>query len=177
MNNTEREMISAVFSSKRRLCTNYDIAVPNCYTSHDNEADLFFIRKSGLCDEVEVKISRTDLLSDKNKRVHYRQSTPDDWYWKEKGLEFAPYTKPKYEALLCGEMPANYFWYAIKQGIGDVGDIPDFAGLIIVLDNGNISIARQPKRLHSQKLTSDEKYNIARKLGYRFWKSEFGIQF
>lgn len=175
MNNTEKELIAAVFKSKKRLCTSYDIGVPNCYTSHDNEADLFFIRKSSLCDEIEIKVSRSDLLADKNKRVHFRQAAEHEWYWKQNGLEFAPYTKQKYDALRDGDMMANYFWYAIKEGIGGVDDIPSFAGLISVCEKGDIRILKAPDRLHKNKLSDAEKYQIARKCGYRFWRSEFGI--
>lgn len=177
MNNTEREIISAVFKNKKRLCTSYDIGVPNCYTSHDNEADLFFIRSSGFCDEIEVKVSRSDFLADKNKRVHYRQSESNEWYWKENGLEFAPYTKTKYDALVDGDMMANYFWYAIKEGIGGIDDIPKFAGLITVNESGSVRVLRAPDRLHKRKLTDADKYKISKKCCYRFWRSEFGIDF
>ncbi len=177
MNNTEREMITAIFKSKKALCTSYDIGVPNCYTSHDNEADLFFIRGSGFCDEIEVKVSRSDLLADKNKRVCYRRLEADEWYWESDGVEFCPSTKPKYEALEDGDMMANYFWYAIKEGIGDITDIPKFCGLIVVKDNGQINIIKSPDRLHRGKITPEQKYKIAKKCCYRYWKSEFGISF
>ncbi len=57
MNKTEKDIIRAVVNSKNTLSTTYEVAIPNCYTQHDNEADLFFIRKSGFCDEVEIKTS------------------------------------------------------------------------------------------------------------------------
>jgi len=177
MNSTEKELITAVFKFKKYLCTSYDIGVPNCYTSHDNEADIFFIRKSGLCDEIEIKVSRSDLLADKNKRVHFRESEPSEWYWKKEGLKFAPYTKPKHEALCDGDMMANYFWYAIKEGIGDISDIPKFAGLISVCDKGFITILKTPDKLHRNKLSDAEKYQIARKCSYRFWRAEYGVSF
>ena len=105
----------------------------------------------------------------------YRGSTQSDWSWREDGIEFAPYTKPKYEALQDGDMMANYFWYAIKEGIGGADDIPSFAGLIAVCDKGFVTILKMPDKLHKNKLSDAEKYQIARKCGYRFWKSEFGI--
>ena len=170
MNNTEREIIEAVYKAKSRMCTSYDVAVPNCFTQHDNEADLFFIRKSGLCDEVEIKVSRPDLLQDKKKRVRYREFIyPDDC---DKDM---PHIKPKHDALIAGEMDCNYFWYALKNGIGGIEDIPEWAGLIIVKDDGESSIIRSPKRLHRKKMSFEDRYKIARKASYRFWKSEFGI--
>lgn len=177
MNSTEIEMIKSVFKGKKALCTNYDIGVPNCYTTHDNEADLFFIRSSGFCDEIEIKVSRSDLLADKNKRVHFKDSEPSEWDWKKQGLPFAPYTKPKYDALHEGLMMPNYFWYAIKDGIGGMEDIPKFAGLITVNEAGLLRVLRMPDRLHKRKLTDAEKYKISKKCCYRFWRSEFGISF
>lgn len=176
MNSTERGMIESLLKGKNRLCTSYEVGVPNCFTQHDNEADLFFIRNSGFTDEVEIKVSRSDLLSDKNKRVWHRNIAYDEFNWKEKGFEFCPSTKPKYEALTEGLM-SNYFWYAIKEGIGGIEDIPDFAGLLIIDPDGFVKVKRSPKRLHRNKLTDFEKYKIARKCFYRYLKSEFKINF
>ncbi|QYW06163.1 hypothetical protein KASIA_p119 [Shewanella phage vB_SspS_KASIA] len=175
MNSTEKDMVKAIYGSRSRLCTSYQIGIPNCYTTYDNEADLFFIRKSGFCDEVEIKVSRSDLLADKKKRVNYREAVDGEWYWKMNGAEFAPYSKEKHIALKDGDLHCNYFWYALKEGIGGLGDIPTFAGLINIHENGRVAVIRQPARLHTNKLDADKKYQLALKCGYRFWKSEFGI--
>lgn len=172
MNTTEKKIVAAVYRASKQLCTSFDVAVPNCFTQHDNEADLFFIRKSGFCDEVEIKVNRADLLQDKKKMVQYRQFVyPDDC---DKGN---PHRKIKHEALLSGEMDCNYFWYAIKDGIGGVDDIPDFAGLIVVKQNGRIVVSKRPTKLHKNKMNFEGRYKIARKASYRFWRSEFGIAF
>ena len=47
----------------------YELIVPNVFILPDSEADLFCIRRSGFCDEFEVKISRPDFLNDHKKRV------------------------------------------------------------------------------------------------------------
>ena len=39
----------------------YELMVPNVFILPDSEADLFAIRRSGFCDEFEVKISRPDF--------------------------------------------------------------------------------------------------------------------
>ena len=194
MNNTEREIIEAVYKAKSRLCTSYDVAVPNCFTSHDNEADLFFIRKSGFCDEVEIKTSRSDLLADAKKIVVYRDceyrnkaensEVDSKWIHDHSHLTYdqrkklvAPWQRLKRVALERGEMDANYFWYAIKEGVGTLNDIPPYAGLIIIKDDGAVSVIRSASRLHKDKMNFERKYKIARKASYRFWKSEFGIGF
>lgn len=192
MNNTEREIIEAVYKVKARLCTSYDVAIPNCFTNHDNEADLFFIRKSGFCDEVEIKVSRSDLLADAKKVVQYREceyktssgDSREDTQWlddhdhltfMQKKKIIAPWQMLKRQALQKGVMDANYFWYAIKEGIGGVDDIPKYAGLIIIRDDGSAFVTRSPDRLHKNKMSFERMYKIARKASYRFWKSEFGI--
>ena len=151
----------------------YDVMIPNCYTSHDNEADLFAIRKSGLCDEFEVKVSRSDFLVDAKKRVMHRQCKYGEWDWEQKGLEFAPYTKSKREALSDGDMDVNYFWYVVKDGICEASEVPEFAGLIVVPTEesrvSRLKIIRSPKRLHTRKLSMEERFRYARKTGYRFW--------
>jgi len=45
----------------------YDVMVPRCMTQTDSEADLLGIRKSGFCDEFEIKLSRDDFLKDRKK--------------------------------------------------------------------------------------------------------------
>ena len=104
-----------------------------------------------------------------------------DWYEKNKHIHDkskpTPVQKFKYDALLSGDMDCNYFWYAIKDGIGGVEDIPEFAGLIIIYGDGDISVKRNPTRLHKNKISENKKYNTAKKCFYRYMKSEFGINF
>lgn len=149
----------------------YEIMLPNVFVQHDSEADLFCVRKSGLCDEFEVKTSRPDFLNDKNKFVQYRAQTPDEWGkfdWHNRAA--APNYKTKYEALVDGDMDINYFWFAVLEGVADVEEAPDFAGFIVIDKDGFMRIKRQPKRLHSVKMSLESRYKLARKATYRFWK-------
>lgn len=148
----------------------YEIMLPNVYTQHDNEVDLFCIRKSGYCDEFEVKLSRSDFLADKNKFVQAEEPTRSEeitFGWHNRHL--GPSYKKKHEALSLGMMDVNYFWYAIKEGIAEVSDLPDFSGLIVISNDKGPEVIRRPKLLHRKKLSADKKYKIARKLSYRFW--------
>lgn len=174
---TEKDMIASVVRNKKRLCTNYECAVPNCYTSHDNEADILFIRSSGFCDEIEVKISRSDFLADKKKRVHYRKCEQGEWNWEKQGLPYPPYSKEKQQALSDGDMLANYFWYAVKEGICHISEVPEFAGLISINENGEARVLKPPRRLHRNKLSDSDSYKMARKLSFRFWRTEYGVPF
>jgi len=149
----------------------YSLMVPNCYTSFDNEADLFAIRKSGFCDEFEVKVTRSDFLADAKKRVSCRvlsQQESIEWYHNPEGVR--PDTKAKHDALQDGDLDANYFWYVVKEGICKPEEVPGFAGLIVVKDGCSLSVVQMPTRLHSRKLDMEKRFNYARKAGYRFWR-------
>ncbi len=86
-------------------------------------------------------------------------------------MSFAPYTKPKYEALQEGFMKPNYFWFAIKEGVADETEIPDFAGFVEVTPTGIVKFRKPPKRLHSVKLDYEQRYKFSRLLHYRYWGS------
>lgn len=181
---TEANVIDLIYKNRGMFCTSYQVMVPNCYTSHDNEADVFAIRRSGFCDEFEVKISRSDFFNDAKKIVAYRDSDyrgdnypgdrvyidemwskPKSWRDNNPG----PWQKKKYQALVDGDMSANYFWYIVKSGIVSASEVPEFAGLVFVMEDGSMSYARSPKRLHSSKAPFEERYRIASKMCYRYW--------
>lgn len=150
----------------------YEIMLPNVFIQHDSEADLFCIRKSGLCDEFEIKTSRKDFLNDKKKFVRFRSLEPHEsrngiFDWDNRHQ--LPNYKAKHQALLDGDMCVNYFWYAVLEGVADVSDVPAFAGLIIVRPEKCIQIKKMPTKLHSKKMPIEERYNVARKSTYRYW--------
>lgn len=147
----------------------YELMIPNTYIANDSEADLFAIRKSGLSDEFEIKVSRSDFLADKKKTVRVRSMTREEELFKWNNNPH-PNTKPKYQALRDGNLPVNYFWYVVAEGIADESEIPDFAGFIIILESGRMIIQKKPVKLHRKKLSFEERYQIARKTNYRFWK-------
>lgn len=149
----------------------YEIMLPNVFVQHDSEADLFCIRKSGLCDEFEIKTTRENFKTDKNKFVRYRDLLPEEYKqfdWNDRSS--CPAYKSKRHALIDGDMCVNYFWYVVLEGVATVDDVPPFAGLIIVLDDGRLQIKKQPKKLHGRKMEYEDRYKIARKCTYRFWK-------
>lgn len=149
----------------------YEIMLPNVFIQHDNEADLFCIRKSGLCDEFEIKTSRSDFLADKKKFINWRKLEPKEYgTFKWKNRFDHPSYKTKHQALLDGNLCTNYFWYAVAEGVATIDDIPEFAGLIIITDDNRLRIVKTPKKLHKAKIAIEDRYKIARKSTYRFWK-------
>jgi hypothetical protein len=155
----------------------YDVMVPRFSTQIDSEADLFGIRKSGFCDEFEIKLSRADFFKDKKKVVKYRPNKVSegedmDWFLSPstERAELAPWEKFKLDALRDGDMMANYFWYAIKVNIVDYSEVPAFAGVIEVDDYGLAKVIRQPEKLHSRKLSFEQRFRCSAMLNERFWK-------
>ncbi len=189
---TEQSIIDIVHRWQDQICTSYDIFVPNCYTSHDNEADLLALRRSRLCDEFEVKISRSDFMHDRKKVVNVRDHVFDpsnnvlEWQEWEKVCEGipksklkgipAPWQKLKHDALRDGDMITNYFWYVTPKDLVGLDELPDFAGLIHINEFGELNIVRKPKKLHAGKVDDATAYNIIRKLAYRFWDYRRGIR-
>lgn len=187
---TEANIANLIATNQSRFCTSYDALIPNCYTAHDNECDVLAIRKSGICDEFEIKISRSDFLNDKKKIVNYRKfefnhggNASVDMIWnndhqliphKKRKKLVAPWQKLKNDALRDGDMTPNYFWYVVAEGVATVDDMPDFAGLAIVNGDGSIRTVKQPEKLHKNKLTDLDKYHFIRKLAYRFWEYRVG---
>lgn len=159
MKMTEKEMIRCIAVNSPWLIERYDAVIPNCYTAYDNEADLFCMRKSGLCDEIEIKVSKADFRLDEKKTVRVINE----------GKKSRKKTA-KRDAMTDGKM-SNYFWYAYPIGLVDREEIPEWAGIIEV--NPEVMrgyVVRSPKRLHGGKMTYEERFKQARKLGYRFWK-------
>lgn len=169
----ERDVIMALANNGDHI-RRYELMLPNVFIQHDSEADLFCVRKSGLCDEFEVKISRSDFLADKKKFVNYREPTyqeiGDYRHIKWADRKQQPWYKSKHDALVDGDMCVNYFWYAVPDGLITADEIPDFAGLITIREDGRLRVKKSPKKLHINKMSVDDRYKIARKSTYRYWK-------
>ncbi|QHJ74316.1 hypothetical protein VH12019_00397 [Vibrio phage VH1_2019] len=159
---TEADMQYAIAVQSVWIHKRYTAIIPNCYTKWDNEADLFAIRPSGLCDEIEIKVSKADFRIDEQKSVKViDESTPNlRWHRYE--------DVPKRTALQDGKM-SNYFWYAFPKGLVDHSEVPEWAGIIEVDGFLNAREVRMPKRLHGGKMTIEEQLKQIKKLGYRFW--------
>ncbi len=188
---SEESMVNLVAKNQSTFCTSYEALIPNCFTQHDNEADLFAIRKSGMCDEFEIKVTRADFFNDAKKIVHWRAydyypngNTVDSlWDDEHKHLSYeqkkklvAPWQKLKYDALQDGNMQANYFWYILKEGIVDLEEVPAWAGVVFIDDQGEFKRGRQPTRLHRKKLGYEERFKFLRKTCYRLWEYRLGTR-
>lgn len=159
---TEQDVQKAIVNSPW-LSRRWEVIIPNCYTRHDNECDLWCLRKSGLYDEIEIKVSKADFRLDEKKTIATENINATGWH--DRWLD-----KPKRDANIDGEL-ANYFWYAFPKGLVEHADVPKWAG-IIEIDPATLRAkeSRAPKRLHGNKLTHEQRFEQTRKLHFRFWK-------
>lgn len=109
------------------------------------ESDYLALTKSGYWYECEVKISVSDFKADfKKKDKHNTLSN-----------------------LSPNIRRPNYFAYVTPEGLLDISDIPEYAGLIEVSKHGYLSFKKQPPKLHAEKL----ELKLQDKFYYN-WKSE-----
>lgn len=116
------------------------------------ESDMLIKTRSGYWYEVECKISFADF---KNDFKHKRQ---------------------KHELLKTGDEKhrrPNYFYYCVPWYLSEkvLPLLPDYAGLIVLTENGRLNEVKRAPCLHKQKYTNEElklcdKFYYA----YRNWK-------
>lgn len=118
------------------------IIVPNVsWSMLPYEADMVVLHQSSYADEVEIKISRSDLLRDKKK---YHQHDSD-----------------KFRRL----------WFAIPEKIqSSVPDIPERSGVLVISKNGTVKQIRVPQiNKFAVKWTTAQSLNLARLGCMRMW--------
>jgi len=103
-----------------------------------HECDLFILTSSGYGYEVEIKVSRQDLIKDKEKRHGH----------KDERIKFLYFAIPHY----------------LKK---DIEHIPERAGILIVNDEKDrtvprVECLRKPKQNGSYKFTLEERFQLAR---------------
>ena len=122
------------------------VIVPNVshgfYQFSNRELDLMLLNSSDYAYEVEIKVSRQDLIKDKKKRHNHNSQ------------------------LL------RKLWFAIPEKLEkDIDLIPEKAGILIVNKTGNVKEIRKPKiNNQARKLTEKEKFKLARLGAMRIWK-------
>lgn len=108
----------------------------NCYL-YDWESDFLSISEKNLATEIEVKRTRSDFLRDKHKRK-----------FKKLGSGF-----------FRDQLP-NYFSYACPVDVIMVSDLPHYAGLIYVREDGSYKSIKRPKLIHRGKVKESLKDRV-----------------
>lgn len=112
------------------------------------EADLVSVTKSDFCHEFEIKCSRADYERE------FETKETKHWVLEEHDNHKEPY-----------DPGSNYFWFACTF---EPEDVPEYAGLLRVSENGVLPIKEAP-RIHSKKITDRAKRYLERGVTYRYW--------
>jgi len=129
----------------------YETVVPNAFLG-SFEMDLAAIRKSGLLEEIEIKTTTSDLKKDFDKQS--RGGTL------------------KHDQLKAGKMPCNYFSFLVPEGMA-FDSIPEYAGIYTCVEKKwgfRVTTIRPPRLLHKAKVGAETKYQLARKMVFRYWQ-------
>jgi hypothetical protein len=152
----------------RRNSQRFDIIAPNIYIDWSScEMDLFCLRKSGFVDEIEIKLSRADFLADFKKTVSVKDEERNEWGY------FGHHDEMKHDRLRDGKETCNRFSFLMPESIADKCEIPEYAGLYVLNKSGRwISEIKSAPLLHRGKLSDEKKYQIGRKMAFRYWRDK-----
>lgn len=110
------------------------------------ESDYLAVTASGYTYEAEIKISHSDFLNDAKHKAEKMSVLKGD---------------------MDGSRP-NYFYYVCPRGVIGVEEVPEFAGLLYIDDNGYFSRIKEAPKLHNAKHSLSEEY-LAGKFYYGMW--------
>lgn len=140
---------------------------------YDWESDFWIMMKSGLCYEFEIKISRSDFFNDfKHKQKKHlalqHKYTIDIPEWQTDNEKLKAEIEEK-----CNRVIPNYFYYAVPKELITVEEIPEYAGLIYVEEDGFLVTKKKAPKLTDYKSTVEE-LNLADKFyyNYRHWRDK-----
>lgn len=121
------------------------LIVPNLsWGMLDHECDLAILSTSDYLYEVEIKVSRSDLIKDREK---------NKWRWQSINRMI------------------RKIWFAIPEKLVYCQDkIPEIAGILVVSESGHVSEIRKPKiNRNAAMLSLEFKYKMARLGTMRIW--------
>jgi len=125
----------------RHFNTRVNLIVPNIsWGLFIHECDLLIITKNNYAYEVEIKVSKSDLIKDQKKKHSHNNEK----------------IKKPYFAIPD---------YLLKYQ----EHIPEQAGIITVAENGHCEKVREAKVRNEYKFTDEEKFNVARLGTMRIW--------
>lgn len=132
------------------------------YSGIGFEADVLMITKSGMAYEYEVKTSRGDFKKDFTKLAKHKIYSSDRPYL----VRARNYPKKP-----------NHFYYACKEGLISVSEIPSYAGLVYITKDKKLKIIKKAPKLHSHKFPPGMLWNICSTLTARTKFSSSYIRF
>lgn len=150
-NNNKIQLTEKIIQdSLKRFLSQPRFRINNLYV-FNWESDILFLTNSGYWYEIEVKISKSDFKAD----------------FKHK--------KSKHELVLLSKENTNkpnYFYYAVPKDLIPLEDIPEYAGLIYVDENGSHEIIKKAPILHKVK-NDPNKMNLLDKFYNNFMNAKY----
>ena len=178
--------IQAVLMGYAMETKKHQFAVPNVTLIYPWEADMISVTSSWLVHEYEIKISRSDFIADKNKKMKHsdlrqRYSTGEEMRKPKTAHERALFdmglTSPFKRST------PNYFWYVTNGFDIETAEIPSYAGWMTVewkkgigwTDNyerkeywgWRCQVLRKAPRIHSSKIAKATRLKLGRWLSFK----------
>ena len=146
-----QDKLSALFMSE----SNVKYRCENLFVFKKWESDLILITKSNLIYEFEIKISKADFNNDFKKKTE------------------------KHKILLENKeniQKPNYFYYAVPENLINEQEIPEYAGLIYMIDcYPFFKIIKTAPRLDKNKYTSND-LNLTDKFYYNYRQNKMKLR-
>jgi len=144
------------------------------------EADLLTVTKAGQVHEYEIKVSRSDWLSEyRSIASAFTDVQPDSSVKKFRAQclsgrhENKPTIKPSGRQHDC----PNRFWMVVGPGVLWEQEVPEYAGLIEVQpfrDSLIPQVLRKAPKLHGEPLSDKHWRMVARGICLRYWQRKEG---
>lgn len=150
---------------------NYEHHMRNKFIFHESgECDFYCVSKTGYCNEIEVKVSRSDFKADfakpkhniykavHSKQKYYLKRMEDSGHYEHRtmcGAERYVFVKESsgIEIIETANIKIpNRFWFFVPDGLVDKSDVPDYAGLAYVGEHfGAVKIIKEAPYMHKTK--------------------------
>lgn len=135
------------------------LIVPNC-KALGYEADVLSLTRAGYITEFEIKLSRSDFLNESRCRS---KKCKFQLYESAQNISISAYS-----AMFC----PNFFYYVCPKEIIKPDQVPDFAGLLWIVDlkTAFFRVILEAPRLHGYKLAEPKIEWMIRSMQAKFWK-------
>lgn len=136
------------------------------------ESDKLIKTRSGYYYEFEIKISKSDFKNDfkhKTDKHHLLKAMLTgekhtltfyrEWEWnKNRYVSFEAFEKSRQHPsnFTDKQKKPNYFYYVVPENMITADDVPEYAGLIYVTDDGWLKTVKKAPLLHKEKYTDDQ---------------------
>ncbi|MCK9475522.1 MAG: hypothetical protein M0R46_06380 [Candidatus Muirbacterium halophilum] len=138
--NIESSLVSHLYEKRHSPITTH-------FTGYGlSECDVISVSKSNYIYEYEVKISRSDFKADFKKKKHKLML-------ERKCTKYKMIKENNQKVKDTIYLTSNYFYFVVPEGLVDINEIPDYAGLMYITENHNFILIKKAPLLHKVKAT------------------------